>query len=64
MACRIGVGEFHPLLGQAIDVRRVVKRTSKAADIAPAHVIHQKEYHVGPIGRIGRQKGKHTAQQY
>ena len=64
MAGRIGVGEFHPLLGQAIDVGRVVKRTPEAADIPPAHVIHQKKYHVGPLGRVGRQKAKRTAQHH
>ena len=64
MASRIGVRELYPLFGQSIYVGSFVKRASKTADIAPAHVVHQKEHHVWPLVCIGGQKTKRTAQHY
>ncbi len=62
MTGRVRIGKFHPLLGQSIDVRRVVKRTPEAADIAPTHIVHQKENHVGPFSCLCRRKTKRTKQ--
>ena len=64
MASRIGVGELYPLLGQTIYVGSFIKRASKTAYIPPTHIVHQKENHVRPLGCIGGQKTKRTAQHY
>ena len=64
MTGRVRIGEFHTLLCQAIDIGRVVKRTPEAADIAPPHVVHQKENHIGPLGRLCRRQTKRTKKRY
>ena len=42
----VGVGEQHPLRRQPVEVRGLVEGAAHAADIPPAHVVHQDQYDV------------------
>jgi hypothetical protein len=39
----VGLGEFHPILRELVDVRRLVVLAAVAAEIRPAHVVDQHE---------------------
>lgn len=59
-----GVGEPDPAGGEAVDVRRLVERAAKTAEIANAEVIREDQHDVGPVGGGGhcRSEDDHEAQ--
>ena len=40
---RVRIGEAHALLGEGVDVGRVVERAAEDADVTPSHVVDQEE---------------------
>ena len=56
MAGRISVGKANPVLGEAINVRRLVEGTAKAGEITPTHVVDQKEHDIRRLGHSLSQK--------
>ena len=42
VAGRVGVRKANPLLGETINVRRLVEGTAKTGDVPPAHIVDQK----------------------
>ena len=49
---RSPLGEPHAALGQAIDVRCLVKRAAVRPDVRPAHIVHEEEQEVGLLGSL------------
>ena len=55
MAGRVGVIKPHSLLGQAINVGRLVKGAAITAHIAPTKIVNEKENDVGwPVPKHGK----------
>ena len=48
---RMGVGEADPLPGEPVEVRSLVEPAAVAAQIGPAHIVHDNKDDVGPFGR-------------
>lgn len=57
-ACRVRVGELHALLGQAVQVGRLVEIAAERAESGPAQVVRQEEDDIRPLGlRSGMGRG-------